>query len=72
MQTCENNTCACEIPMNACRFLNIFLLRHAHFSEHTLDCDVNSLDCDVSTLECDVYTQRVISTRTSVIYTDRM
>jgi hypothetical protein len=61
--------------MNACRFLNIILLRHAQFLEHTLDCDATTLDydantlaCDANTLECDLYTKSLISTRTSVIF----
>jgi hypothetical protein len=58
-QTCENDTFTCEIHMHACRFLNIFLLRHAHFAEHTPK-------CVFSTQECDFYSQSVILTRSSV------
>jgi hypothetical protein len=36
-QTSENDTL--EIHTLACRFLNIFMLRHAHFSEHMPECD---------------------------------
>jgi hypothetical protein len=30
-QTCENDMFACEIHTHVCRFLNIFLLRHAQY-----------------------------------------
>jgi hypothetical protein len=57
----ENDTFGYEIYTHACRFSNIFLIRHAHsLPEHTPDCDFN-------THKCGFCTQSVIFTRLSVI-----
>jgi hypothetical protein len=64
-QTCGNDTFACEIHTPACRFLNIFLLRHAQFFR-------THAECNFDTHECDFSTQSVISTRTSVISAHRV
>jgi hypothetical protein len=53
--TCDNDTIVCEIHLHTCRFSNIYLLKHAQFSEHTP--------------ECDLYMQSVIFTRMAMIST---
>jgi hypothetical protein len=52
-QTCENDTIACKVYAHACRFLNLFFLRLAQFSEHTPECDFNMHEFDFHTHEYD-------------------
>jgi hypothetical protein len=58
IEVITSHTQTCEKDTFSCRYLNIFLLRHAQFSEHTQN-----------THECDFYTHSVLFLCTSVIST---